>query len=279
MRYSIIKLLFFVLFAYAQIVFAESNDEKCNEIFGSIMTNTQLTENQKLDKWSNYKNTCSHDSMYYLGRAAIYSIKDISYAINYIDFLSKSGVISYTKEVLFFVGSGYDGIYGLTNNEEVLGKLLSVANQLMSKHSNSGTGFFLKGCYHFHKGEYNTAEKYYKIASEKKKYDTKYHIRSMRELSIRKYIVTLYRQGKIKDSLDNYNTSLLLNEFSTLSDFLVSNTATSALIKIGHCDQARELMELRKAYFPQIIQRKEFVELEKEYKAVCGDQQPNNASK
>ena len=82
--------------------------EKCNEIFGSIMTNTQLTENQKLDKWSNYKNTCSHDSMYYLGRAAIYSIKDISYAINYIDFLSKSGVISYTKEV-FYVWIEYVG--------------------------------------------------------------------------------------------------------------------------------------------------------------------------
>jgi hypothetical protein len=279
MKHLIAKTQIIIFLCFIQVTFAGYDYDQCNEIFGSIITNTQLTEKQKLDKWSNYKNTCSHDSMYYLGCAAIYSIKDISYGVNYIDSLSKSGVISYTKEVLFFLGAGYDGIYGLTNNEEVLGKLLSVANQLMSRHPNSGTGFFLKGCYHFHKGEYNTTEKYYKIASEKKKYDTKYHIRSMRELSVRKHIVVLYRQGKIKDSLDNYNTSLLLNEFSTLSDFLVSNTATSALIKIGHCDQAHELMELRKAYFPQIIQRKEFVELEKEYKAVCGDQQPNNASK
>ena len=270
MRYLIIKLLFFVLLAYTQIVLAESNDEKCSEILGSIMVDTQLTEQDKLNKWKTYEQTCSKDSMYYLGCAAIYSIKDTWHAVNYIDSLSKSRVIPYTKEVLFFLGTGYDGIYGLTNNEEVLGKLLLVANQLMSRHPNSGTGFFLKGCYHFHKGEYNTTEKYYKIASEKKKYDTKYHIRAMIELSVRKHIVALYRQGKIKDSLDNYNTSLLLNEFSTLADFLVSNTATSALIKIGHCDQAHELMELRKAYFPQIIQRKEFVELEKEYKAVCG---------
>ena len=102
MRYSIIKLLFFVLLAYTQIALAESSDEKCSEILGSIIVETELTEQDKLNKWESYERTCSKDYFYYIGQAQIYGLQDIGRAVNYIHKLLKEKKITYTKDILFF---------------------------------------------------------------------------------------------------------------------------------------------------------------------------------
>ena len=102
MRYSIIKLLFFVLLGYAQIALAESNDEKCSKILGTIKIETELTEQDKLNKWAKYEDTCSKDYFYFIGQAQIYALQDTGHAVNYINKLLLEKKITYTKDILFF---------------------------------------------------------------------------------------------------------------------------------------------------------------------------------
>ena len=111
MRYFLIKFLFFILLAHTQIVFAESKDAKCNKIFSSIIANTELTEKQKLNQWAKYKEFCSEDNFYYIGKASIYGLQDSVRGFNYIQSLLKKRKISYTKEIMFFLGICYDAAY------------------------------------------------------------------------------------------------------------------------------------------------------------------------
>jgi len=84
-KYLIIKILLFISFTYVHITLAESEDEKCNKILESIIIETELSETDKLNKWSDYKGTCSKDYLYYIGQAQIYSLRDTGHGFNYIN--------------------------------------------------------------------------------------------------------------------------------------------------------------------------------------------------
>jgi tetratricopeptide (TPR) repeat protein len=271
MRYSIIKLLFFVLLAYTQIVLAESNDEKCSEILGSIIVDTQLQTEEQLNKWKNYEQTCSKDSFYYIGQSQIYALQDTGHAVNYINKLLKEGTISYTKDILFLLGIYADTVYAFKKDNEALEVLTGFADILINDYKNSATGFFLKGCYFFHKNDFDKAEEYYKKAKElgKTNNDKLFQTITIRDLTIRRAAIIFYRQNEFKFCIGFYKKALELDEFGTLDDSFASNAATRALIKIGNCSKAKELMELRKTLFPQIAKGKNFIELEQEYSQTC----------
>jgi len=271
MRYLIIKILFFVLFVYTQIALAESEDEKCSKILGSIIVETELSEQEKLNKWTNYENTCSKDYFYYMGQAQIYGLQDAGYGINYINKLLEEKKITYTKDILFFLGTGCDAIYAFQQDNEALDVLKGFADILISDYKESATGYFLKGCYFFHKNDFDAAERYYKIAKElgKSNYDKSFQTITIRDLTIKRAAILAYKQNEFKVCLGFYNKALALNQFDTLADSFASNTATRALIKIGNCKDARKLMDLRQELFPQITRGKNFIELEKEYSKTC----------
>lgn len=271
MRYLIIKLLFFVLLAYTQIVLAESNDEKCSEILGSIIVDTQLQTEDKLNKWKNHEQTCSKDYFYYMGQAQIYGLQDTGHAINYINKLIQEKKITYTKDILFFLGTGYDTIYALREDKKALKILLGFADILINDYKESATGFFLKGCYFFHKNDFDKAEEYYKKAKElgKTNNDKLFQTLAIRDLTIRRGAILAYKQNEFKFCIGFYKKAFELDEFGTLADSFASNTVTRALIKIGNCKDARKLMDLRQELFPQITKGKNFIELEKEYSQTC----------
>ena len=271
MRYSIIKLLFFVLFAYAQIVLAESNDEKCSEILGSIIVETELKEQDKLDKWKNYEQTCSKDSFYYIGQSQIYGLQGTGHAVNYIHKLLKEGTISYTKDILFLLGIYADAVYSFKKDNEALEVLTGFADILINDYKESATGFFLKGCYFFHKNDFDKAEEYYKKAKElgKTNNDKLFQTLTIRDLTIRRGAILAYKQNEFKFCIGFYKKAFELDEFGTLADSIASNTVTRALIKIGNCKDARKLMDLRQELFPQITKGKDFIELEQEYSKAC----------
>ena len=271
MRYLIIKLLFFILFAYAQIVFAESKNEECAKILRSIIMDTQLTEQDKLNKWKNYEQTCSKDSFYYIGQSQIYALQDTGHAINYINKLLKEGTISYTKDILFHIGIHADVAYAFKKDNQALAVLTGFADILINDYKESATGFFLKGCYFFHKNDFDKAEEYYKKAKElgKTNNDNFFQTITIRDLTIKRAAIMFYRQNEFKFCIGFYKKALELDEFGTLADSFASNAVTRALIKIGNCKDARKLMDLRKELFPQIAKSKNFIELEKEYSKAC----------
>ena len=271
MRYSIIKLLFFVLFAYAQIVLAEPNDEKCSEILGSIIVETQLTEQDKLNKWANYEQICSEDNIYYMGQAQIYGLQDTVRGINHINKLIQERKIAYTKEILFFLGTGCDAVYALKKDDEALEVLTGFADILINDYKESATGFFLKGCYFFHKNDFDKAEECYIKAEELSKTsdDKSFQKIAIRDLTIKRAAIVAYKQNRFTMCIGLYNKALALDEFGTLADSFASNTVTRALIKIGNCKDARKLMDLRKEFFPQITKGKNFIALEQEYSKAC----------
>jgi tetratricopeptide (TPR) repeat protein len=259
------------LFAYAQIVFAESNDEKCSYILGSIIVETQLTEQDKLNKWANYKSTCSEDNFYYMGQAYIYGLQDTVRSIHHINKLKQEKKLTYTKDILFFLGTGYDAIYALSGDKEALKILLGFADILINDYKNSATGFFLKGCYYFHKNDFDAAGRYYKIAKELSQTSNDYFFQkiSIRDLTIKRAAIVAYKQNRFTMCIGLYNKAFELDEFGTLADSFASNTVARALIKIGNCKDARKLMDLRQELFPQITRGKNFIELEKEYSKTC----------
>ena len=271
MRYSIVKLLFFVLLAYAQIVLAESNDEKCSKILGSIIVETEWTEQDKLNKWANYELTCSKDYLYYIGQAQIYGLQDTGRAINYINKLLDEKKITYTKDILFFLGMGCDAAYFFKKDNEALEVLTGFADILINDYKNSATGYFLKGCYFFHKNDFDKAEEYYKKAKElgKTGNDKLFQTAAIRDLTIKRGAILAYKQNEFEFCIGFYKKALALDEFGTLSDSFASNAATRSLLKIGNCKDARKLMDLRKELFPQITKGKNFIELEQEYSQAC----------
>ena len=271
MRYLLIKLLFFVLLAYTQIVLAESKDEKCNKIFSSIIANTELAEQQKLNQWAKYKKFCSEDNFYYIGKASIYGLQDSVRGFNYIQSLLEKRKISYTKEIIFFLGICYDAAYALIGQKDALEILIGFADILINDYKNSATGFFLKGCYFFHKNDFDKAEYYYKKAKElsETSNDKLFETITIRDLTIKRGAILAYKQNEFEFCIGFYKKAFELNQFGTLADSFASNTATRALIKIGNCKDARKLMDLRKELFPQITKGKNFIELEQEYSQAC----------
>ena len=271
MRYSIIKLLFFVLLTYAQIVSAESQNEKCSKILRSIIMDTQLPKEDQLNTWKNYKQTCAEDSFYYIGQAQIYGLQDTGYAVNYINKLLKEEKITYTKDILFFLGICGDAVYALKKDSSALKVLKGFADILINDYKNSATGFFLKGCYFFHKNDFDTSEHYYKKAKKLSETSDDNFVQkiSIRDLTIKRAAIVAYKQNRFKMCIALYNKALALDEFGTLSDSFASNAATRSLLKIGNCKDARKLMDLRKELFPQITKGKNFIELEQEYSQAC----------
>ena len=206
MRYFFIQFTFFVLLTYTQIVLAESNDEKCSKIFTSIIANTELTEKQKLNQWSKYKELCSEDNFYYIGKASIYGFQDSVRGFNYIQRLLKKRKISYTKEIMFFLGICYDAAYALIGQKDALEMLLGFADILINDYKNSATGFFLKGCYFFHKNDFDKAEHYYKKAKELSETsdDKLFETITIRDLTIKRASIMLYRQNEYKFCIGFY---------------------------------------------------------------------------
>ena len=272
MRYSIIKLLFFVLLAYASIVSAESENERCSKILRSIIVETKLTEQDKLNKWENYKQTCAEDSFYYTGIAQIYALQDTGYAVNYINKLLKEKKITYTKDILFFIGMCSDAAYAFQKDNSALKVLKGFADILINDYKNSATGFFLKGCYFFHKNDFDKAQEYYKKAKElgETSDDNFCQKISIRDLIIKRAAIVAYKQNRFKMCIGLYNKAFELDEFGTLMDSFASNAATRSLLKIGNCKDARKLMDLRKELFPQFAKSRNFLELEQEYSQTCG---------
>jgi tetratricopeptide (TPR) repeat protein len=270
-RYLIIKLLFFVLLAYAQMISAESKNEECSKILRSIIMDTKLEKENQLNKWQNYQATCAEDSFYYIGQAQIYGLQDTGNAVNYINKLLKEKKISYTKDIMFFLGICCDAVYSLKKDNEALKVLTGLADILINDYKNSATGFFLKGCYFFHKNDFDSAEEYYKKAKElgKRNDDNFFQNISIRDLTIKRGAIIFYRQNEYKLCIAFYNKALALDEFGTLADSFASNAATRSLLKIGNCKDARKLMNLRQGLFPQIAQGKNFIELVQEYSQEC----------
>ena len=144
-RYLTVKLLFFTLFAYVQTASAEFQNEKCSKILRSIIIDTNLTEQDKFNKWKNYEQTCSKDSFYYIGKAEIYALQDTGHAINYINKLLDEKKITYTKDILFYLGTGCDAVYFFKKDNEALEVLTGFADILINDYKSSATGYFLKG--------------------------------------------------------------------------------------------------------------------------------------
>ena len=270
-RYLTVKLLFFTLFAYVQTASAESQNEKCSKILRSIIIDTNLTEQDKFNKWKNYEQTCSKDSFYYIGKAEIYALQDTGHAINYINKLLDEKKITYTKDILFYLGTGCDAAYFFKKDNEALEVLTGFADILINDYKNSATGYFLKGCYFFHKDDFNKAQYYYKKAKDLSEIndDNFFQKISIRDLIIRRASIVAYKQNRFTMCIGLYNKAFELDQFGTLADSIASNTATRALIRIGNCKDARKLMDLRKELFPQITKGKNFIELEQEYSQAC----------
>lgn len=269
-KYLIIKILFFISFTYVHIALAESEDVKCSKILGSIIVETELSEKDKLNKWSDYKDTCSKDDFYYIGQAQIYSLRNAGHGVNYIHKLLDEKKITYTKDIMFFLGTGCDA-YAFQQNEEALEVLKGFADILINDYKNSATGYFLKGCYFFHQNNLNQAEYYYKKAKElgKTNNDKLFQTVAIRDLTIRRAAIIAYRQNKYKLCIGFYKKAFELNEFGTLVDSFVSNAVTKSLFKLGNCKDARKLMDLRKELFPQFAKGKNFIDLEQEYNQTC----------
>ena len=270
-RYLTVKLLFFTLFAYVQTASAESQNEKCSKILRSIIIDTNLTEQDKFNKWKNYEQTCSKDSFYYIGKAEIYALQDTGHAINYINKLLDEKKITYTKDILFFLGMGCDAAYFFKKDNEALEVLTGFADILINDYKNSATGYFLKGCYFFHKNDFDKAEHYYKKAKELSKTsdDKLFETITIRDLTIKRGAILAYKQNEFEFCIGFYKKAFELNQFGTLADSFASNAATRSLLKIGNCKDARKLMDLRKESVPQITKGKNFIELEQEYSQAC----------
>lgn len=271
MKKYLIKLLLLVVFTHAQITLAELDDEKCSKILGSIIVETELTEQDKLNKWADYEQTCSKDSFYYIGKAQIYALQDTGHAINYIHKLLHEKKITYTKDILFFLGTGYNYVYAFKKNNKALEVLKGFADILINDYKESATGYFLKGCYFFHKNDFNQAQYYYKKAKDLSETndDNFFQKVSIRDLIIKHSSIVAYKQNRFTMCIGLYNKAFELDEFGTLADSFASNTATRALIKIGNCKDARKLMDLRTELFPQIVKGRNFIELEQEYNQTC----------
>jgi len=271
MRYSIIKLLFFALLFAAHTVYAETENEKCSKILRSIIIDTQLQTEDQLNKWKNYEQICSKDSFYYIGQSQIYALQDTGHAVNHINKLLLEKKITYTKDILFFLGLCCDAAYALKKDSTALNVLTGFGDILINDYKNSATGFFLKGCYFFHKNDLNQAEYYYKKAKElsKTSNDNFFQKISIRDLIIKRAAIVAYKQNRFTMCIGLYNKAFELDEFGTLADSFSSNTATRALIKIGNCKDARKLMDLRKEFFPQFTKGNNFIDLEQEYNQTC----------
>ena len=149
--------------------------------------------------------------------------------------------------------------------------LTGFADILINDYKNSATGYFLKGCYFFHKNDFDKAEEYYKKAKDlgKTNNDKLFQTVAIRDLIIKRAAIVAYKQNRFKMCIALYNKAFELDEFGALFDSFASNTVTRALIKIGNCKDARKLMDLRKELFPQIAKGKNFLELEQEYSKTC----------
>lgn len=269
-KYLIIKILLFISFTYVHITLAESEDEKCNKILESIIIETELSETDKLNKWSDYKGTCSKDYFYYIGQAQIYSLRDTGHGFNYINKLLDEKKITYTKDIMFFLGTCCDA-YAFQQNSEALEVLKSFADILINDYKNSATGYFLKGCYFFHVNNLNQAEYYYKKAKElgRTNNDKLFQRLAIRNITIKRAAIIAYRQNKYKLCIGFYKKAFELSEFGTLADSFASNAVTKSLLKLGNCKDARKLMDLRKELFPQFAKGKNFIDLEQEYNQTC----------
>ena len=176
-----------------------------------------------------------------------------------------------TKDILFHIGIHADVAYAFKKDNQALAVLTGFADILINDYKESATGFFLKGCYFFHKNDFDKAEEYYKKAKElgKTNNDNFFQTITIRDLTIKRAAIMFYRQNEFNFCIGFYKKALELDEFGTLADSFASNAVTRALIKIGNCKDARKLMDLRQELFPQITKGKDFIELEQEYSKAC----------
>ena len=161
-------------------------------------------------------------------------------------------------------------LYSFANNN-IDSKSSGFADILINDYKNSATGYFLKGCYFFHKDDFNKAQYYYKKAKDLSEINDDNFVQkvSIRDSIIRRASIVAYKQNRFTMCIGLYNKAFELDQFGTLADSIASNTATRALIRIGNCKDARKLMDLRKEFVPQITKGKNFIELEQEYSQAC----------